>query len=91
MPKSSIDPKNCCRVCGYDFGAPPWGGDGHCPEFWICPCCGSEAGYYDTTEKAVLMNRKRWVDAGAIWKEPKEKPDNWSLEEQLKQIPEEFK
>jgi len=92
MNNDSIDPKNCCRVCGRDHKAPPWGEDGRGPEYWICPCCGVEAGYGDETRDDAVFYRKYWLGKQeAKWWQPKKKPDNWSLEDQLKQIPREFR
>ena len=83
--------KLACRVCGKLQYDPPWGEDGQCPTYDICDCCGVEFGYGDCTLKAVRAFRERWLANGANWKYLKEKPTNWSLEEQLKQIPKEFK
>lgn len=33
-----------CRVCGYYIDDLPWGKDGNCPTYEICPCCGDEFG-----------------------------------------------
>ena len=27
-----------CRVCGYYIDDLPWGKDGNCPTYEICPC-----------------------------------------------------
>ena len=80
-----------CRVCGNIQSDPPWGEDGQCPTYDICDCCGVEFGYGDCTLKATKTFRGKWLENGANWKYPKEKPPNWSLEEQLKQIPQEYK
>ena len=75
-----------CKVCGYNYGDYVWGEDGKNPSFEICPCCGTEFGYEDATEKAILLSRKKWFDSGAKWHFSEEKPKNWNLEEQLKNI-----
>ena len=86
MPNAN--PFHCCRVCGFDFGAPPWGENGNHPSYWICPCCSAEAGIGDDTPEQVYHIRIYWlVLKRGEWWDPKEKPDGWSLEEQLKQIP----
>ena len=36
------------------------------------------------------MSRERWLKNGGEWHDPKAKPDNWSLEEQARQLPEEY-
>ena len=80
-----------CRVCGLDQGEPPWGEYGDCPTFGICFCCGVEFGYQDCFPEDVERYRNEWLAKGAPWRDPEEKPDNWSLEEQMKNIPDEFK
>ena len=79
-----------CRVCGKIQDDFPWGEDGKYPNYDICDCCGVEFGYGDCTLKAIRASRERWLANGAEWKYPKEKPDNWSLEEQMKNIPKEY-
>ncbi|MFZ0565137.1 MAG: hypothetical protein WAM28_03000 [Chlamydiales bacterium] len=80
-----------CRVCGLDQGEPPWGENGNSPSFGICFCCGVEFGYGDCSVEDVRRTRKEWLDNGALWLDSEEKPDNWLLEEQLNNIPEEFR
>jgi hypothetical protein len=88
-----VNKKYCCRVCGLFQGEdhPPWGSDGKCPSFDICECCGVEFGYGDCFLDDVKRARKEWLDKGAFWNDPKYRPKNWSLEEQLNNIPEKFK
>lgn len=45
----------------------------------ICSCCGCEFGY-DDTEK----HYEKWIEAGCEWFCQKDKPENWSLSEQIK-------
>ena len=82
-----------CRVCGYDDGSIRWEAeDGELyPSYLICECCGSESGYYDTIIKAIRSNREKWVNNGAKWKHLRSKPQEWDLEKQLAQIPDEYK
>jgi hypothetical protein len=82
-----------CRVCGLfqNEDIPPWGLDGHCPSFDICACCGVEFGYEDCSPESTKAFRKEWLAKGTPWFDPKEKPENWSIEEQLKNIPKQFK
>jgi hypothetical protein len=78
-----------CHVCGFLLGPDaPWGDDGLNPTFAICDCCGVEFGYEDTLMKGVKRYREQWLFSGAVWVNPKAKPSNWSLDQQLKQIPE---
>lgn len=79
-----------CRVCGLDQGFKPWGADGETPSFDICDCCGLTFGYQDCQISAIRKHRSQWLENEARWHCPKEKPENWSLEEQMKNIPEEF-
>ena len=58
--------------------------------FEICGCCGVDFGYQDCTPKYAEKFRENWLKTKGKWACPDEKPTNWSLEEQLKQIPETF-
>lgn len=79
-----------CRICGLFQEEQPWGKDGESPTYNICPCCGVEFGNEDYTIKSVHEYRKLWLEKGAVWFSIKEKPINWLLEEQLKDISKEF-
>lgn len=79
-----------CRVCGKMQDDPPWGEDGKTPAFEICGCCGVDFGYQDCTPEYVKKFRKEWLKKGGKWASPDEKPANWSLEEQMKNIPKEY-
>lgn len=81
----------CCRICGLDQDFKPWGEDGETPSFELCGCCGVDFGYEDTSVKHAKQYREEWLRKGAIWISSEEKPANWSLEEQLKQIPSDYK
>jgi len=76
-----------CRVCGLQQDDTPWGENGYTPSFNICDCCGTEFGYHDATIQAIKKSRERWLNQGSKWFEPKSKPKDWALEEQLRQIP----
>lgn len=80
-----------CRVCGLDQGDNPWGECGQFPSFDICGCCGVQFGYEDCTELGMREFRQKWLENGAKWFMPKDKPEEWSLEEQMKGIPDQFK
>lgn len=85
---------NCnhyCRVCGLYNEDPSWGIDESCPTFNICVCCGTEFGYHDFTLIGIRQQRNIWLRHPDQWDTPSAKPDDWSLEEQLKNIPEQFK
>lgn len=87
----SYEPDNHCRVCGLDHGYPKWGDDGRCPDFEICGCCGTEAGYEDYTIQSALLARKRWLEGGARWFDPRARPESWDLDTQMAQIPPVFR
>jgi hypothetical protein len=76
-----------CRICGLLQDEEIWGEDGKILSFNICNCCGSEFGYEDFQLFAVKLNRERWMQKGCPWNNPKFKPETWSIEEQLAQIP----
>jgi len=66
-----------CPVCGYpELKAPP-------TEFVICPSCGVEFEYHDSTMSHDELKRQ-WLRNGAMWhsKVVKE-PENWSPLTQL--------
>jgi hypothetical protein len=84
---SSENPLLNCRVCGYAGDGPPWGEDGLYPTYNICSCCGVEAGYEDCSSEGIHQYRANWIAAGAKWREPKFRPDQWNLELQLKGVP----
>jgi hypothetical protein len=80
-----------CRVCGYQSETPPWGDDGETPLYDYCPCCGVEHGYQDCQPSAARKYREGWIKSGAIWYEPRFKPADWVLENQLAEVPSEFR
>jgi hypothetical protein len=76
-----------CRICGLRQINPPWGDDNKSPSFEICPCCNVEFGYEDCNLDTIRSFRTRWMQDGALWSDLKTKPLNWSLKEQMKNIP----
>lgn len=80
-----------CRVCGLMQEPQPWGEDGITPTFELCGCCGVTFGYQDCNLEYVKKYRTKWLARENKWLNPKEKPENWSIEEQLKGLPEAFK
>ena len=80
-----------CRICGLYIEDKPWGEDGNCPTYEYCPCCGVEFGYQDYTIESAINYRKQWIANGSKWADLKEKPENWSLEEQISHIPYKYK
>jgi hypothetical protein len=80
-----------CRVCGYALDFAPWGEDDSSPTWEICPCCGTEFGYEDSTIIGTKQARQQWIENGATWFDNTEKPSNWDLGAQLNTIPSEYK
>lgn len=84
-------PQLHCRVCGFEHLSAPWGDDDNTPLYEICPCCGVTAGYEDSTPESATAYRQSWLDGQVTWSSPSVKPEAWSLELQLTQVPSEFK
>ena len=75
-----------CRVCGWDDGDERWSVQGH-PQNVICSACGSESGVEDLNLKSVRAARKKWLETGAVWFAPEDRPLTWSADAQLSQVP----
>lgn len=81
-----------CRVCGFQYADYyPWGEDGDTPTYDFCNCCGVEFGFDDDEIEDIRAYRAKWLSSGAVFDLPTVRPENWNLEEQLKNIPEEFR
>ncbi|MBU2895224.1 hypothetical protein [Vibrio hepatarius] len=76
-----------CRVCGLIQIEPPWGKDGNSPNYEICDCCGVEFGYEDSSLTGIKNYRKKWLQTGKNWVSKDDMPENWNVDEQLKNIP----
>lgn len=85
-----FSPVQCqyCRICGFANKEYPWGNDGKEPSYQICPCCGVQFGVYDITPEEILNKRNEWIKREKKRIEYHPKPANWSMEEQMKNIPE---
>jgi hypothetical protein len=79
-----------CRICGYSSITYPWGTDGASPSFEICPCCGVQFGKEDRTLEAIKAYRAEWIRKGGRWFSKNEKPVEWDMDAQLKNIPKNF-
>ena len=89
---AELDWRRICRVCGTFYPDYfPWGETGQDPSRDICDCCGIEWGYQDCTASAIRTFRANWIAEGAVWFDPKQKPESWNLERQLEQIPVQFR
>lgn len=78
-----------CPVCGYDkLYEPPYEEEYYTGSYEICPCCGCEYGYddFDYDLYTFKTAREKWIQKGAKWFSPRNRPRNWVLEEQLKNI-----
>lgn len=83
--------KHYCRVCGLYTDELPWGNDGLIPTYEICLCCGVEFGNEDYTIESTKKYRYNWLSKGNPWFFVNEKPKNWKLEEQFKNIPPKYR
>jgi hypothetical protein len=90
MPKPN-SPALVCRVCGLIQEEPPWGADGRNPTFDFCDCCGVEFGYAHATAEAARRFRAQWESRGRPWFKLKRRPADWSPEDQLTNVPREYR
>lgn len=76
-----------CLVCGYrGLIAPQYDSEG-LPNFELCICCGYQAGYDDDDQgHSIESYRKWWFERGAPWCHLEDKPKDWDLKKQLKNI-----
>ena len=84
-----------CRVCGfeYDQANAPWrrlDGEWY-PLYEICVCCNVQFGYEDIDEGSVKSYREKWISSGGDFHYKALKPSDWSREEQLKKVPEQWR
>jgi hypothetical protein len=68
-----------CPICGHLLTDEGISGSELRGSFWICECCGCEFGYDDTP-----AYREKWIEGGCAWFNPKARPQEWSLDDQLK-------
>ncbi|WP_154890075.1 hypothetical protein [Longibaculum muris] len=79
--------KYICPICGYDKLLEPPYDEYNNPSYEICPCCGFEYGFDDQDQNFdFIAYRENWLLSGAKWFLPQEKPDNWDLSAQLKNL-----
>lgn len=73
-----------CPVCMYpDLDEAPYDSFG-CASYNICPCCGTEFGYDDSSVTHLAL-RQRWRESGMRWWSVSQSPpQGWSAELQLK-------
>jgi hypothetical protein len=72
-----------CPVCGYaKLKEPPYDEYG-CATYSICPCCGTEFGYDDSSKTHTSL-REKWIALGMPWWSTYiSPPDGWSPLQQL--------
>ena len=81
----------CCRVCGLEYPVPIWGEDGQYPMLEECACCSVLIGYEDIDKGACIAYRNDWLrHRSSRWHRQGERPQSWSLKDQLRSIPEDY-
>jgi predicted RNA-binding Zn-ribbon protein involved in translation (DUF1610 family) len=75
-----------CPVCGFSgLSDPPYDAQG-CASFEICPSCGTEFGYDDSTRSHTEL-RQAWVNSGFPWRsQAVSPPSDWNAQEQLRNL-----
>ncbi len=75
-----------CPVCGFPgLDEPAYDSHG-CASFGICPCCGTEFGY-DDSSRAHAELRAEWIRGGMPWwSRSREPPVAWDPAEQLRSL-----
>jgi len=77
--------KNFCPVCGFDQLKERV--NNNSSSYEICPCCGFEFGFDDDLKgNNYEIYRENWIEDGAQWFIKKQRPENWSLKQQLLNI-----
>jgi hypothetical protein len=81
------DTEYYCLVCGLSIDEPAWGIDNGLSTHDICPCCGVEFGYEDSTLEGIKRYRNSWIAKGAQWFDKKVRPIGWQIEDQISNVP----
>jgi hypothetical protein len=77
--------ESICKVCGLDEGYDRWRvPDG--AQYVICSCCSAESGVDDLDLAWARRYRAKWINEGAAWFSPKERPADWQLDRQMRLI-----
>ncbi len=72
-----------CPVCGYDELDEPAYDEHDCASFGICPCCGTEFGYDDSSMEHARL-REIWKQKGMNWwSNSVSPPEDWNPATQL--------
>jgi hypothetical protein len=73
-------------VCGYDALLEPAYDEKGCASFEICPCCGTEFGYDDSSTRHRDLQEK-WVAGGSRWwSKAQPPPSGWDPKAQLRKV-----
>lgn len=77
-----------CLICGYNqLPDPLYRKDGIPDISPICPYCAFQPGYDDEELGLTIKEyRENWLREGATWFDPKKKPKQWDLKQQLTSI-----
>ena len=91
-----MNDETICRICGFEYDSDEptwkyWKDDEYIPTYNLCVCCGAEFGFDDTELESVIEYRKNWISQGAKFSTPTYKGDDWSFDNQLKNIPDRWK
>lgn len=83
MPSSAT---HTCPVCGFEgLDEAPYDAHGSA-SFGICPCCGIEFGYDDSSRSHEAL-RAAWIDRGMRWwSESRKPPVDWDPAAQLRRL-----
>ncbi|MET9497603.1 hypothetical protein [Streptomyces sp. NPDC006552] len=92
----AVAAEDFCRMCGFDQDR--FWEDGS-PTYAICDCCGSESGIGDLGAvpgswegvRGLHDFRGWWVGQGAEWSTPSQRPADWDLLRQMRNIPSEWR
>ena len=71
-----------------DHGPPPYSQRYGMPSYEVCACCGFEFGNDDEPRTAPPVTFaayfREWFAGGCVWFDPQSRPENWSVEGQLR-------
>ncbi len=86
----NLDYEHLCLVCGQIYEASLTDAREDIDGF--CDCCGCHFGADDYSPVSARAQRKEWLEEeGGRWFLESRRPSDWNLEEQLKNIPPEWR
>ena len=87
--EDKIIEEHFCPSCGADLSdSSVWSTKKESSDF--CYCCGLKFNRQRPTVDEVKSVRDRWLLHPEFWKESNVRPDNWKIEDQISNIPEEY-